>query len=120
MILIGKMAFLLKISSLPLHGKIKNCKSGTFLSFNPSLLHTVTYLYRVAEVAREYGWHPPKSWDSDENFKPEHSLFCRKLRLVAIYALFGDLWAKKVPFWVKNSVSWVRSALLHGIYCIFY
>ena len=49
---------------------------------------------RVAEVAREHGWHPPKSFDSDENFKPEHTLFCRKLRFVAIYALFfGDLWA---------------------------
>ena len=23
---------------------------------------------RVAEVAREHGWHPPKSLDSDENF----------------------------------------------------
>ena len=57
---------------------------------------------RVAEVAREHGCHPPKSLDSDENFKPEHTLFCRKLRFVAIYALFfGDLWAKKVPFWVK-------------------
>ena len=61
-----------------------------------------------------------KSLDSDENFKPEHTLFCRELRFVAIYALFGDLWAKKVPFWAKNSVSWARSALLHGIYCIFY
>ena len=75
---------------------------------------------RVAEVAREHGWHPLKSLDSDENFKTEHTLFCRELRFVSIYALFGDLWAKKVPFWVKNSVSWVRSALLHGIYCIFY
>ena len=26
---------------------------------------------RVAEVAREHGWHPPKSLDLDENFKPE-------------------------------------------------
>ena len=75
---------------------------------------------RVAEVTREHGWHPPKSLDSDENFKPEHTLFCRELRFVAIYALFGDLWAKKVPFWVKNSISWARSALLHGIYCILY
>ena len=56
----------------------------------------------MAEVAREPGWHPPKSLDSDENFKPEHTLFCRELRFVAIYALFGDLWAKKVPFWVKT------------------
>ena len=70
---------------------------------------------RVAEVAREHRWHPPKSLDSDENFKPEHTLFCRKLRFVVIYALFGYLWAKKVPFRVKNSVSWERSALLHDI-----
>ena len=50
---------------------------------------------RVAEVAREHRWHPPKSLDSDENFKPKHTLFCRELRFFAIYALFGDLWAKK-------------------------
>ena len=61
---------------------------------------------RVAEVA----WGPPpKSLDSDENFKPQHTLFCRGLRFVAIYSLFGDLWAKKVPVWVKNSI-------FHGIY----
>ena len=35
---------------------------------------------RVAEVAREHGWHLPKSLDSDENFKPEHTLFCRDFR----------------------------------------
>ena len=52
----------------------------------------------MAEVAREHGWHPPKSLDSDENFKPEHTLFCRELRFVAIYALFGNLWAKKCLF----------------------
>ena len=47
---------------------------------------------RVAEVAQEHGWHPPKSLDSDENLKPEHTLFCRELRFVGIYALFfGDL-----------------------------
>ena len=66
---------------------------------------------RVAEVVRGHGGPLPKSLDSDKNFKPEHTLFGRKLRFVAIYALFGDLWAKKVPFWVKNSVSWARSAL---------
>ena len=52
----------------------------------------------MAEVVREQGWHPPKSLDSDENFKPEHMLFCRELRFVAIYALFGDLWAKNSIF----------------------
>ena len=76
-----------------------------------AVLVLICILCRVAEVAREHGWHPPKSLNSDENVKPEHTLFCRKLRFVAIYALFGDVWAKKVPFWVKNSVSWTRIAL---------
>ena len=71
---------------------------------------------RVAEVVREHRWHPPKSLDLDKNFKPEHTLFFRELRFVAISALFGDLGAKKVPFWVKNSFSWARSALLHAYY----
>ena len=64
---------------------------------------------------RGHGGPPPKSLDSAENFKPEYTLFCRELRFVAIYALFGDLWAKKVPFWVKNSISWAKSALLHDM-----
>ena len=50
---------------------------------------------RVAEVAREHGWHPPKSLDSDENFMPEHTLFCRELRFVAIYALFLEIFGQK-------------------------
>ena len=62
----------------------------------------------MAEVAREHGWHPPKSLDSDENFKPEHTLFCRELRFVAIYALFGDLWAKKVPINVPKEASFLQ------------
>ena len=57
--------------------------------------------HRVASCAGARG-PPPKSLDSDENFKPEHTLFCRELRFVAIYALFGDLWAKKVPFGSKT------------------
>ena len=43
-----------------------------------------------------------KSLDLDENFKPERTLFCRELRFVAIFALFGNLWAKKVPFGSKT------------------
>ena len=42
----------------------------------------------------------PAEKDSDENFKPKHTLFCREVRFVAIYALFEDLWAKTVPFWI--------------------
>ena len=83
--------------------------------------YVIYNIHRVAEVAREHGWHPPKSLDLDENFKPEHTLLCRELRFVALLnALFwGDLWAKSA-FLGKNSASWARSALLHGIYCISY
>ena len=49
-----------------------------------------------------HGRHPPKILDSDENFRPEHTLFCSELRFVTIYALFGDLWAKKCPIGSKT------------------
>ena len=75
---------------------------------------------RVAEVAREHGWHPAKSLDSDENFKPEHKLFCRKFRFVAIYAIFGDLWARKCLFGSKTAYLGQEVHYIHGIYCIFY
>ena len=39
----------------------------------------------VAEVVREHGGPPPKSLDSDQNFKPEHTLYCCELRFVAIF-----------------------------------
>ena len=65
-----------------------------FEYLEPLLVHLIVCQNRVAEVAQEHGWHPPKSLDSDENFKPEHTLFCRELRFIAIYAFFfGDLWA---------------------------
>ena len=57
---------------------------------------------RVAEVVGGHGGPPPKSLDSDEKFKPGHTLFCRKLKFIAIYALFGDLWAKKCLFGSKT------------------
>ena len=47
-------------------------------------------------------WPLPKRFDSDESLKAQLTI----LIFVAIY--------------VKNSVSWVRSAVLHGIYCILY
>ena len=54
------------------------------LALRPVAGYSSAQSFRVAEVAREHGWHPPKSLDSDENFKPEHTLFCRELRFVAI------------------------------------
>ena len=84
-------------------------RSDCLVGCDHALDHLYTGIYasrlisRVAEVAREHGWHPPKSLDSDEKFKPEHTLFCRELRFFAIYALFfGDLLAYKVTFWVKT------------------
>ena len=67
----------------------------------------------VAEVVRGHGGPPPKSLDLAENFKPEYTLFCRKLRLVAIYALFGDLWIKKVcksrQILICNKIAYIRA-----------
>ena len=70
---------------------------------------------RVEEVARSHEEPSPKSLNSGENFK--HAKFVEILRFVAIYALFGRL-CQTVFFGVNKSVSWVRIALLYGIYCI--
>ena len=67
---------------------------------------------RVAEGWRKHEGPLPKSLESDKNCKPNISYFVAILRFVAIYALFGNLCTKKVLFWVKNSVSGARNALL--------
>ena len=51
---------------------------------------------------RGHGGTPPKTLDSGKNFKLEHTLFCGKLRFVAIFALLGDFWAKKCFFGSKT------------------
>ena len=50
---------------------------------------------RVAEVVRGHVGPPQKSLDSDENFKAKHTLFCRELRFVAIYAIFLEIFGHK-------------------------
>ena len=119
-------AIALAAPTLDIYNTRGNCNASSYLlTMSPTRTHIQSkdkkyFQTRVAEVARGHRGPPPKSLDSDANFKPKHMLFCRELRFVAIHAHFEDLWAKKVPFWVKNSVSWARSALLHGIYCIFH
>ena len=72
--------------------------SDLFSSIKSAKFSIFTVYARVAEVVQGHGGPPPKSLDWDENFKPEHTLFCRELRFVVIYALFGDLWGKKCLF----------------------
>ena len=103
---------LLKFSCSPLHWEtdVESLRNKFAVTFSPSSNQNMCTAYkslpalqrrsrttctRVAEVAREHGWHPPKSLDSDENFKPEHTLFCRELRFVAIYALFLEIFGHK-------------------------
>ena len=48
-------------------------------SIDPSFIPAVDHIYapnRVAEVVRRCEGPSPKSLDSDENFKPQHTLFC--------------------------------------------
>ena len=77
-------------------------ETNTFLKRRAALLHDdwsmikpfpktlrTQGLTRVAEVVQGHGGRRPKSLDSDENFKPKHTLFCRELRFVAIYVLYN-------------------------------
>ena len=50
---------------------------------------------RVAEVARGHGGPPPKSLDSDENFKPKHTLFCRDIKICRNFCTFWKTLGKK-------------------------
>ena len=65
---------------------------------------------RVAEVAREHRWHPPKSLDSDKNFKHEHTLFCRELRFTHLLEILGQkkclLGQKQCFLGKKCTITW--------------
>ena len=61
-----------------------------------------------------------KVWTQTKILSPKIRYIVAILYIVATYAPFGRLWAKKVLLRVKNSVSWAKSALLHGTYCILY
>ena len=77
-----------------------NTRTSDQISSN--FLFTTKDRTRVAEVVRGHGGPPSKGLELDENFKPEHMLFCRELRFVAICAHFGDLWPKKCHFGSKT------------------
>ena len=88
---------------MPYHALPCNIMQYHAITCNTMQYHAIP-CYRVAEVAREHGWNPPKSLDSDENFKPEHTLFYRKLslsRFTHFLEIFGQ---KKCLFWSKNDV----------------
>ena len=77
---------------------------------------------RVAEVAREHGWHPLKSLDSDENFGPEHTLsktvfLGQEVHYYMVYiAYFTELilqicdYAQKRRIWRENC-TWRKFSL---------
>ena len=43
-------------------------------------------------------------------------IFCHNFKICCDLPTFGKSVVKKSAFWVKNSVSWTRSALIHGAY----
>ena len=81
------------------------------------LVKVVKHQDRVAEVMRR---HRRKVWTQKKILSFNIRYFVAILRFVVIYTLFGRLQARKVLFWVINSVSWARSALLHGTYRMLY
>ena len=69
--------------------------------------------FREAEVVRRHEGPSLKSLYTTENFKPYHTISCSDIKICR------DLRS----FWKslgKNSISWERSTLIHGINCILY
>ena len=74
-------------------------------------------LPRVAEVVRGHGRPRQKVWTRTKIFSLNIRYFVANsdlLQFTHFLEIFGQ-----VPYWVKNSVSWARSALLHGIIAYF-
>ena len=88
--------------------------------FNDFLFKGDYKLSRVAKVVRRHEGPMPKSLDSGKNFKPQHTLYRRDIMICRDLRTFWKTLGQKVLIWVKNNVSWEKSALLHGTYCILY
>ena len=83
----------------------------------PHSLHSFTVLVaRVAKVARTCQGPLPKNLDSDGNLSPNIRYFVAKLRFVAMYTIFGRLWAIKCFLSKKCTITWyILHIILHLI-----
>ena len=69
------------------------------------------------------GWHKgslPKSLSSDNDLKPNLRYFVRILRYVAIQALFGNLWTKKVFFFGSKIVFLGQEVHFYMVYIAYF
>ena len=57
----------------------------------------------MAEVARGHGGPPPKRLDSDEKFKPEHTLFCHDIKICRDLHTFWETLGKKCFFLLSKT-----------------
>ena len=76
-------------------------------------------MIRVAKVARGHGGPPPKSLDSDENFKSEHTLFCRELRL-ARFTHFFEIFGQKKRLFGSKTVFLGQKVRYYMLYIAYY
>ena len=95
---------------------------------NHSLASNHSYIYSPMQRC-EPGWQElcegtkglrRKVWTRTEISSPNIRYFVAILRFIAIYALCGNLWAKKCFFGSKTVIFCARNALWHGMYCILY
>ena len=78
--------------------------------------------HRVASCAGARG-PPPKSLDSDENFKPDLTLFCRELRFGAIFGSKTVFFGQEVHYYmvyIAYFIFHISYFIFHISYCIFH
>ena len=103
-----------------LKGQLGPCVDVTFFDQRRSV-RSLTHLPGWQKLCKGTKGLRRKIWTQTKILSPKIRYFVAIIRFVEIYALFGNLWAKKCCFvQVKNKFSWARNTLLHGIYCIFY
>ena len=60
-----------------------------------------------------------KVWTGTKILSPNIRYFVAKLKFVAIYTHFGNIWAKKELFWTKTVLFGQKSALVCCMYCVY-
>ena len=71
------------------------------------------------EGLKVLGFHR-KVWTRTKSFSPNIRYFVAILRFVAIYALFGNLWAKKVLFFGQKQCFLGQEVHYYTVYIAYY
>ena len=120
----GIISFCLKLSTKEMftfkHFFLINFHCLTYSALQRKLLCSLSWNTTGWQKLRGGTGGPAEKFGLGRKFQARTYAILSRIKICCdLRTFFLRSLGKKVPFWVKNSVSWARSALLHGIYRIF-